>query len=355
MEIRKTFLKLMIGTVISSALLLNVGCSGGGFDAQDTIRGKETETITATEIPQAEQPGAPQVPEILNPDESDNDDVKQSPDRPEGDSIVLNPAQVCSEEYREKHNEIYGLLLKLAAFGKSEKTKERTEQGLAILRESDQKCKAFEVKFSGQACKAKLKSKDEPVEASYNTLLKQACESIAEGIKQLDATSASDDPSVDPTENQAVLNQDLLTLMKDQIIELKIPKTSVLVASSNNTNSIEFIWSNGQVEKKSLSEALQSAIVHKKHFCAVSGFADIGGTGIITHRAVSATNLDSISALQVIRLDLVSYLTGAGAGDQSQIWTVTCYGLSEVFQPSLASITKIMGQSLEVEIVGPVK
>lgn len=359
MKTQITLLNLIIGTAIASCALFQIGCHGGGFTSQDAVRAKETGKTTATEAPTGEEPAIPPVPEIINPEEGET--ATQPPTEPEEPVVddsgqVVTPTEVCSEEYRQKHNEIYELMLKLAAYKQSEKTKEQTEQGIAVLRESDQKCKEFALRYAQHSCKAKLKSSTEPVVASYKELLQKACESVAEGVQKLNAVApAGEDPAVDPTQEISVLTQDLTTLMKNQILEIQIKDSSALLAGSNKEDEIEVVWMDGKTEKKSLEAAAKSAVENKQNYCAVFGYVEITGAGTITHRAVSTSNLDPVNGLIGVRIEMVSYLSGMGAEDQSNVWVVSCFGSAETFQPTLASVSKTMGSVLTAEIVGPVQ
>ena len=349
-----SLMKIMTGVVLCTAVLTQVGCTGGGFSAKDVKLAEDVEVrVGGQETP-------PQVPEIVKPDDQtpsgENGSGSQNPNEEE---VVLDDAgnvvpalRACSDEYMQRHNDIHQLLLRLASYSSSEDpSQEAEDRAVADLRQVNLKCQEFAIKYAGQSCRAKLKSGHEEVIASYRNLLKKECDIIAENVSKLDGQS---DPSVDPSQDAAILTQDLVTLMgEDQVVEAKINDVAGFFAASNADQNISKVWMSGEVKEMTSEQANALAISEKKDFCAVIGFADIGGEGDLTHRMMKTQVEDAGTDLKSFTIHVMSYRVGQDATDHANGWLIKCSGQKESLQVNLQTLKTVFGNKLEAKIVGP--
>lgn len=353
MKTQLSLLNILTGVALCTAVLTQVGCTGGGFTAKDA---KLPENI---EVRVGDLETTPQVPEIVKPDEQSSVPGESGNGSTSEEEVVLDDAgnvvpalRACSDEYMQKHNEIHELLVQLAAFDSGDTTQEQTEQAIARLRSTNQKCEEFAVKFAGQSCKAKLKSSNEEVIASYRNLLKKECDMVAESVRQLDVESS--DPAVDPSNDPETLNKDLVVLMgEEQVIEAVIPDMNAFVAASNPDQNISKVWINAEVKELSFEAASELALAEKKDFCSITGFVAIGGEGELTHRLMKAEVSDAGTELKSVTVHAMSYRAGQDASDHANGWIIKCTGPKETFKASLQTLKTAFGDKMETKIAGP--
>ncbi len=353
METRFSLDQMFVGFVVCASVLTQVGCTGGGFTARDA---KLPETI---EVRVGGQEAPPQVPEIAKPDEQQGGQNNSGATNNEEQTVVLDDAGnvipavlVCSDEYMQKHNELHELFLQLAAFEETDKSQEEQDRAIANLRLANQKCEQFALKFAGVSCKAKLKSNNEQVIASYRSLLQKECEIVAESIRQLDGAPA--DPSIDPSNDNDTLSKDLVTLMgEEQVVEAAIKDVSGFAAASNSDQDISKVWIGAEIKELNLESANALAVQQKKDFCSVSGFLAIGGEGELTHRMMKAEVSDAGTDLKSFTIHVMSYRAGQNASDHANGWLIKCSGPKETLKVNLQTVKAAFGENLEIKIVGP--
>ncbi|MFN8946070.1 MAG: hypothetical protein ACK5WZ_15745 [Pseudobdellovibrionaceae bacterium] len=177
----------------------------------------------------------------------------------------------------------------------------------------------------------------------------------AESVPKVPPGNQELNPLVDLSSSPEVLQQDLSVLMnqENQIVEVAMPSMMAFEAGSNINQDISKIWKAGELKVTSFENASSDAVETKSNFCSVSGFAEIKGSGTVTHRMMQVETADAGTGLKSAAIHFTSYLAGMGAGDEANGWTIRCFGSADSFKVNLQLLKDAFGTNLETEVVGP--
>lgn len=162
LSMKMTFFMVVAG-------LTQVGCRGGGFTTQDSKLLNDT-PIAPFEMPKSA------VPEVEKP--------KTTESVTEPGLEPIPTISNCTEEYIQKHNEIYKIFARLAVAEK-QNTPEAYAQKVTDLHLASVQCKDFEEQFSDFKCKVTLKSSGEDALASYKDLLATPCQKVEDALAEM--------------------------------------------------------------------------------------------------------------------------------------------------------------------------